>query len=158
MRFIPRGANPGFRSAAIESQGRKLAELTYAPSALVWRMNLGWRRSRADRAQGFTIDVERGCWAVAALPIASLAPLDTLVKLAAGMIVSAIVSAGVTAPRSEDVEDRGLPAAVCPEQHGERRQIELDVEQRAVVPYADLVDAGRTARNRARRSVRTAAA
>jgi very-short-patch-repair endonuclease len=39
-----------------------LATLTYAPSATVMRLNLGWRRQGATQQPGFTLDVERGYW------------------------------------------------------------------------------------------------
>jgi len=39
-----------------------VARLTYAPTATLWRINLGWAR-RKDKAQhGFVLDVERGYW------------------------------------------------------------------------------------------------
>jgi hypothetical protein len=40
--------------------GEPLLELTYAPTATLWRVNHRWRRSTVD---GFTIDVRRGIWA-----------------------------------------------------------------------------------------------
>ncbi|PWB53889.1 MAG: hypothetical protein C3F13_08260 [Anaerolineales bacterium] len=42
---------------------KKIARLTYANAATLWRINIGWRR-RANPAQlGFMLDIERGYWA-----------------------------------------------------------------------------------------------
>lgn len=39
------------------------ATLTYGQSALLWRLNLGWRRRKNRNLYGFTLDRERGYWA-----------------------------------------------------------------------------------------------
>lgn len=38
------------------------ATLTYAPSARLWRINLGWRRRRDKHTYGFWLDMTRGVW------------------------------------------------------------------------------------------------
>ena len=38
------------------------ASLTYAPSARLWRINLGWRRRRDKHTYGFWLDMTRGVW------------------------------------------------------------------------------------------------
>jgi len=42
--------------------GEAEAELTYAPSARLWRINLGWRRRRDKHTHGFWLDMTRGVW------------------------------------------------------------------------------------------------
>jgi very-short-patch-repair endonuclease len=54
---------PAAQTAKLMADSAYLARLTYASSATLWRINLGWRR-RANRAQlGFMLDIERGYWA-----------------------------------------------------------------------------------------------
>lgn len=38
------------------------ADLTYAPSAQLWRINLGWRRRKDKHSHGFWLDMTRGVW------------------------------------------------------------------------------------------------
>ena len=40
-----------------------LATVTYASSATLWRINLGWKRRADPNQKGFLLDVERGFWA-----------------------------------------------------------------------------------------------
>jgi superfamily II DNA/RNA helicase/very-short-patch-repair endonuclease len=40
-----------------------LLEVQYAPSATVWRINLGWRRRKEKSIYGYNIDVMTGFWA-----------------------------------------------------------------------------------------------
>jgi ATP-dependent helicase YprA (DUF1998 family) len=39
-----------------------LATLTYAQTASLWRINLGWARRKQKRQFGFVLDIERGYW------------------------------------------------------------------------------------------------
>jgi very-short-patch-repair endonuclease len=39
-----------------------LLRLTYGDAATLWRINMGWKRRRADSLPGFVLDVERGYW------------------------------------------------------------------------------------------------
>jgi hypothetical protein len=42
-----------------QAQGLPL-RLTYGDAATLWRINMGWKRRRADSLPGFVLDVERG--------------------------------------------------------------------------------------------------
>lgn len=41
----------------------QVARLSYGHSALIWRINMGWRRRKPSDPPGFTLDIERGYWA-----------------------------------------------------------------------------------------------
>ena len=45
-----------------------LAALAYAPSATLWRVNLGWRRRKDKTLEGFVLDTETGEWSKADQP------------------------------------------------------------------------------------------
>lgn len=62
IRFAERGKGLSFRTANIEHEGKTLARLTYGDSAIIWRINLGWRRRRNRLQYGFLLDKERGLW------------------------------------------------------------------------------------------------
>jgi ATP-dependent helicase YprA (DUF1998 family)/very-short-patch-repair endonuclease len=50
------------QSAVLLKDGEELAKLTYASTATISRINVGWRR-RANQSQlGFVLDIERGDW------------------------------------------------------------------------------------------------
>jgi len=40
-----------------------LGHLTYAPTATLWRLNLGWRRRKVKEQHGFVLDLVHGTWA-----------------------------------------------------------------------------------------------
>lgn len=61
VRFAERGDQLSVQTAALQSDGDDLFELSYGDTANIWRINLGWRK-RADNRQGFVLDVERGYW------------------------------------------------------------------------------------------------
>lgn len=63
VRFAEHGGRPSFRTAAVERDGRVLANLTYGHTATLWRINLGWRRRAEPNQYGFVLDLERGYWA-----------------------------------------------------------------------------------------------
>lgn len=56
------GRSAGREGRADANDDTTLANLRFAQAATIWRINLGWRRRRPDRAHGFTLDVERGFW------------------------------------------------------------------------------------------------
>ncbi len=39
-----------------------LADMTYAPTATIWRINLGWRRRKDKTKLGFSMDMTKGRW------------------------------------------------------------------------------------------------
>ncbi len=63
VRLPTRGGRIDAARAAVERDGRPLAELVYGHAATLWRINLGWRRRRKRDLTGFVLDVERGFWA-----------------------------------------------------------------------------------------------
>jgi ATP-dependent helicase YprA (DUF1998 family)/very-short-patch-repair endonuclease len=54
---------PAARCAVLKSGDQLLATITYAASATLWRINLGWRRRTDLNQKGFLLDIERGYWA-----------------------------------------------------------------------------------------------
>lgn len=46
----------------IESNGNKVAEIIYGPSATLWKVNLGWRNRKNQRTKGFSINPINGYW------------------------------------------------------------------------------------------------
>ncbi len=54
---------PATSTARLMVENRAVAEITYAASATLWRLNLGWRRRTDPNDKGFWLDVERGYWA-----------------------------------------------------------------------------------------------
>jgi len=63
IRFTGRDGELSCRSATVESRGERLAGLSYARAATLWRLNLGWTRRRNRDELGFVLDRERGYWA-----------------------------------------------------------------------------------------------
>jgi hypothetical protein len=63
VRFPERDGRPTHRTAEIVVDGRVIARLTYAQTATLWRINLGWTRRKNKNQYGFVLDVERGYWA-----------------------------------------------------------------------------------------------
>ena len=49
------------RSLMLQNES-PLLNLQYAPTATVWRMNLGWRRRKDEEIYGFKIDPVSGYW------------------------------------------------------------------------------------------------
>ncbi len=62
LRFERESRGLAKRQAAIELHNTTWAELVYGHAATVWRINLGWRRNKADAPPGFVLDMERGYW------------------------------------------------------------------------------------------------
>jgi ATP-dependent helicase YprA (DUF1998 family)/very-short-patch-repair endonuclease len=50
------------QSARLMKDGDELAKLTYASSATISRINVGWRRRANPNQLGFVLDIERGYW------------------------------------------------------------------------------------------------
>ena len=63
VRFAGRDGDLSARNATLESNGEKLATLTYGNAATLWRINLGWTRRKNKDQLGFVLDTERGFWA-----------------------------------------------------------------------------------------------
>ncbi len=51
------------RTARLMVDNQLVATMTYASSASIWRINLGWRRRKNPAQPGFVLDIERGYWA-----------------------------------------------------------------------------------------------
>jgi very-short-patch-repair endonuclease len=63
VRFTASGDAASSRLAQVHGERDVLADITYGHSALLWRINMGWKR-RADEAElGFMLDIQRGIWA-----------------------------------------------------------------------------------------------
>ncbi len=63
VRFAGRDGDLSARNATLQSDGQKLATLTYGNAATLWRINLGWTRRKNKDQLGFVLDTERGFWA-----------------------------------------------------------------------------------------------
>lgn len=62
VRFSERDGAPDIRTALVRHDDHKLARLTYAQTATLWRINLGWARRKNKHQYGFVLDIERGYW------------------------------------------------------------------------------------------------
>lgn len=62
LRFSERDGAPDTRTALVSHEGHDIARLTYAQTATLWRINLGWTRRRNKQQYGFVLDIERGYW------------------------------------------------------------------------------------------------
>ena len=65
VRFTEKEGHALVQSAVVRAvyQDTPLALLTYAPTATLWRINLGWARRKNKNRHGFVLDIERGYWA-----------------------------------------------------------------------------------------------
>lgn len=52
-----------FRKAEVKMADRPIATMRYGDAAIIWRINVGWRRRRNQHEHGFLLDVEHGYWA-----------------------------------------------------------------------------------------------
>ena len=50
------------QTTRLVKDGKPVAGLTYAGAAMLWRMNMGWKRRANPNELGFVLDVERGYW------------------------------------------------------------------------------------------------
>lgn len=57
------GQNVTSTGEVLQPEGSTLAGLTYAPSANLWQINVGWRRRTPDSPLGFMLDVDKATWA-----------------------------------------------------------------------------------------------
>ena len=62
LRFSEENGRPRAEGIAIDEGGETLLELRYGPAAMLWRINLGWRRRREPSVYGFTVDTNTGEW------------------------------------------------------------------------------------------------
>ncbi|MFQ3537088.1 MAG: DEAD/DEAH box helicase [Aggregatilineales bacterium] len=62
VRFRERDGKPDIHMALVSHEGRHIAHLTYAQTATLWRINLGWARRENKQQYGFVLDIERGYW------------------------------------------------------------------------------------------------
>lgn len=65
VRFSDRDGRPDIRTALVYDGGPEsgpVARLTYAQTATLWRINLGWTRRKNKHQYGFVLDIERGYW------------------------------------------------------------------------------------------------
>lgn len=62
VRFSDQGGRPRCTTVTVLFDGKSLAKLSYGPAALVWRINLGWKRSLPNTPEGFLLDIEKGYW------------------------------------------------------------------------------------------------
>ncbi|MXX05505.1 MAG: DEAD/DEAH box helicase [Gammaproteobacteria bacterium] len=62
LRFSEEEGRVRAEGIKIEESGEELLELQYAPSATVWRINLGWRRREEKSIYGFSVDTSTGEW------------------------------------------------------------------------------------------------
>lgn len=62
LRFSERDGMPDIRTALVRQGDQELVRLTYAQTATLWRINLGWTRRKNQQQYGFVLDIERGYW------------------------------------------------------------------------------------------------
>jgi ATP-dependent helicase YprA (DUF1998 family) len=62
IRFSERDGRFDVSTAQIADADGEIATLTYAQTATLWRINLGWARRRNRNQYGFVLDIERGYW------------------------------------------------------------------------------------------------
>lgn len=64
VRFATSDGQPITRAGTVKgADGTDLANVTIAPAATLWRINLGWRRRENKHAYGFPLDLKSGKWA-----------------------------------------------------------------------------------------------
>ncbi len=61
--FATVNGEPDFRKAEVKVADRPIATMRYGDAAMIWRINMGWRRRRHQHEHGFPLDVENGYWA-----------------------------------------------------------------------------------------------
>jgi ATP-dependent helicase YprA (DUF1998 family)/very-short-patch-repair endonuclease len=62
VRFSERDGQRDVRTAVVQDNELALARLTYAQTAILWRINLGWARRKQKQQYGFVLDIEGGYW------------------------------------------------------------------------------------------------
>lgn len=63
FRFATEGGRVRCEALTFTEGADELLEVRYAPSATIWRLNLGWRRRKNKSVFGFFIDANTGEWA-----------------------------------------------------------------------------------------------
>lgn len=63
VRFNQKAGESDISTATVEQDGEAIVRLTYAQTATLWRINLGWARRKNQEQYGFVLDIERGYWA-----------------------------------------------------------------------------------------------
>jgi very-short-patch-repair endonuclease len=63
VRFTEKDGQLDIQTALVMHNREEIARLTYAQSATLWRINLGWARRKNKAQHGFVLDIERGYWA-----------------------------------------------------------------------------------------------
>ncbi|MBI2776619.1 MAG: DEAD/DEAH box helicase [Chloroflexi bacterium] len=63
VRFPIHDGLPAAHKSTVNRADEHLADLTFAPSTSIWRINVGWRRRANKERLGFLLDTERGYWA-----------------------------------------------------------------------------------------------
>jgi len=62
LRFAQNTQGLDYTQAVARAGESELASLTYAPTATLWRLNLGWNRRKDKSLHGFLLDLETGEW------------------------------------------------------------------------------------------------
>ncbi len=63
LRFSEEDNRTRVVGVAVTDSKETLFELLYSPAAMLWRINLGWRRRKEKTIYGFSIDANTGEWA-----------------------------------------------------------------------------------------------
>lgn len=61
--YSPTADGPDIHTATIDAGEEQLAQAIYAPTATLWRINLGWQRRKDKETTGFLLDPVKGTWA-----------------------------------------------------------------------------------------------
>lgn len=62
LRFAQNAQGLEYTQASARDGDSAVATLTYAPTATLWRLNLGWNRRKDKSVYGFLLDLETGEW------------------------------------------------------------------------------------------------
>jgi hypothetical protein len=62
LRFAETADGLACTHGTVADAGGEIAHMTYAPTATLWRLNLGWNRRQDKSHYGFLLDLETGKW------------------------------------------------------------------------------------------------
>ena len=62
LRYSEEDGRARVEGIAIVESGETLLDLRYGPAAMLWRINLGWRRRKEKSVYGFSVDARTGEW------------------------------------------------------------------------------------------------
>jgi hypothetical protein len=62
LRFAETADGLACAHGAVADATGEIVRLTYAPTATLWRLNLGWNRRKDKSQHGFMLDMEKGEW------------------------------------------------------------------------------------------------